>query len=66
VSSADIAAARLLLARLGVTPEQLLHGRHVPPSAVPTFAQYIPVVSATVSVGTGQAYSSYWNRISER
>lgn len=66
MSSADIEAARLLLARLGVTAEQLLQSQCVPRSTVPTFAQYIPVVSATVSVGTCQAYSSYWNRITER
>jgi len=29
---------------------------------VPTFAEYVPVVSATVTDGTRRAYGSYWNR----
>ena len=32
---------------------------------VPTFAEYVPVVSAAVSAGPGRAYGSYWNRIVE-
>ena len=32
---------------------------------VPTFAEYVPVVSAAVSAGTRRAYGSYWNRIVE-
>ena len=30
---------------------------------VPTFAEYVPVVSAAVSDGTRRAYGSYWNRV---
>ncbi len=30
---------------------------------VPTFAEYVPVVSAAVSAGTRRAYGSYWNRV---
>src|SRR5205823_3779440 len=30
---------------------------------VPTFAEYVPVVSAAVTAGTRRAYGSYWNRI---
>ena len=33
-------------------------------ATVPTFAEYVPVVSATVSAGTRRAYGSYWNRSS--
>jgi hypothetical protein len=33
---------------------------------VPTFAEYVPVVSAAVSAGTRRAYGSYWNRIVEQ
>lgn len=33
---------------------------------MPTFAEYIPVVSAAVGVGTHRVYGSYWNRILER
>jgi len=32
---------------------------------VPTFAEYVPVVSAAVSAGTRRAYGSYWNRVLE-
>lgn len=32
---------------------------------VPTFAEYIPVVSAAVTAGTRRAYGSYWNRVLE-
>src|SRR6266576_5332571 len=34
-------------------------------AVVPTFAEYVPVVSAAVSAGTRRAYGSYWNRIVE-
>ena len=30
---------------------------------VPTFADYVPVVSAAVTDGTRKAYGSYWNRV---
>ena len=33
---------------------------------MPTFAEYVPVVSATVSDGTRKAYGSYWNRVTEQ
>ena len=33
---------------------------------MPTFAEYVPVVSATVSDGTRKAYGSYWNRVVEQ
>jgi site-specific recombinase XerD len=33
--------------------------------AVPTFAEYVPVVSAAVTAGTRRAYGSYWNRVIE-
>jgi hypothetical protein len=32
---------------------------------VPTFAEYLPVVSASVTDGTRRAYSTYWNRVVE-
>jgi hypothetical protein len=36
-----------------------------PCKQVPTFAEYIPVVSAAVSTGTRRAYGSYWDRVVE-
>lgn len=59
---AEFEAARVLLARLGITPGDLLHAAPSP-RFVPTFADYVPVVSAAVSVGTRRVYGSYWNRI---
>jgi site-specific recombinase XerD len=61
----DVEAARLLLQRLGVSPADLLAGPSQRPP-VPTFAEYIPIVSAAVSAGTRRVYSSYWNRILEQ
>ncbi|HWO65948.1 MAG TPA: site-specific integrase [Umezawaea sp.] len=61
-STADLDAARLLLARMGVSVEALLAagGQR---SEVPTFADYVPTVSGAVSAGTRRAYGSYWDRI---
>lgn len=64
-TAAHLDAARLLLARLDVSPADLLNV--VPDrSPVPTFAEYIPVVRAAVSSGTRRVYGSYWNRIAEQ
>lgn len=61
---AVVEAALVLLERMGLTPADLAA---VPPSCkpVPTFAEYVPVVSAAVSAGTRRAYGSYWNRVIE-
>ena len=59
-----MAAALVLLERMGLSPADLTA---VPPprKSVPTFAAYVPVVSAAVSAGTRRAYGSYWNRVVE-
>jgi hypothetical protein len=62
---AELAAARLLLARPGLSPSDLLKDVPTRPPA-PTFAEYVPVVSAAVSDGTRRLYGSYWNRIVEQ
>ena len=63
-SVADLDAAWLLLSRLGVSPADLLAAS--PDRApAPTFAEYIPVVSAAVADGARRVYGSYWNRILE-
>jgi integrase/recombinase XerC len=62
--STELEAARLLLARLGITPEQLLNGPTGRPP-VPTFAEYIDQVSQTVTSGTRRVYGTYWRRIRE-
>ena len=61
-TDAEIEAARLLLSKLGVSAADLLAAAEPRPQA-PTFAEYVPVVSAAVSAGTRRVYSSYWNRI---
>lgn len=61
-SCADLEAARLLLARLGVSLADLLAAAPSPAPA-PRFDEYIPVVSAAVSDGTRRLYRTYWNRI---
>jgi hypothetical protein len=62
---AVIEAALVLLERMGLSPADLavVPQRRKP---VPTFAEYVPVVSAAVSAGTRRAYGSYWNRIVEQ
>src|SRR5690349_3980521 len=52
-----VAAARLLLARLGLTATDLLD-TDAPASTVPTFAEYVPVVAASVNTGTRRVYGS--------
>ncbi|GLZ28233.1 hypothetical protein Lesp02_04230 [Lentzea sp. NBRC 105346] len=59
--SADLAAARLVLARLGVSPEDLLAAPALRASA-PTFDVYVPAVSEAVSDSTRRAYAPYWSR----
>jgi hypothetical protein len=61
-TAAELEAARLLLARMGILPAELVHAAASRPPA-PTFAEYIPIVSAAVSAGTRRVYGSYWNRI---
>ncbi len=63
-TSAEAAAARLLLARMGLTVDDLLASPNTGPP-VPTFAEYIPIVSAAVTDGTRRVYGSYWHRIEE-
>jgi integrase len=60
-----VAAARLLLDRMGLSPADLVAADGGRPAA-PTFAQYVPVVAAAVTDGTRRAYRSYWNRLVEQ
>jgi integrase/recombinase XerC len=59
---AVVEAALVLLERMGLTPADLAA---IPQTRkpMPTFADYVPVVSAAVSAGTRRAYGSYWNRV---
>jgi hypothetical protein len=60
-TAADLDAARLLLARMGLSAQDLLASPERP--SVPTFAEYIPIVAAAVGDGTRRVYGSYWTRI---
>ena len=62
---AVVDAALLLLERMGLTPADLLATPTATPPA-PTFAEYIPVVSALVSDACRKAYGSYWNRVTDQ
>lgn len=64
-ASSDLDAARLLLARLGVSPEELTAKEPTAPSLSPTFEEYIPHVAQAVSEGTRRAYSPYWQKIQD-
>ena len=61
---AAVEAALALLERMGLSPADLTAVPRNRP-AVPTFAEYVPVMSAAVTDGTRRAYSSYWNRVVE-
>lgn len=50
---------------MGLSPHDLTAAaRRRPP--VPTFADYVPVVSAAVADGTRRGYGTYWNRITQQ
>jgi integrase/recombinase XerC len=57
-------AALVVLKSMGLTLEDLADPGQRPD--VPTFADYVPVVSAAVTDGTRKAYGSYRNRVVEQ
>ncbi|MEV6610964.1 site-specific integrase [Kutzneria sp. NPDC051319] len=61
-SAAELNAAQIILAKLGISAQQLLAepADHKP---IPTFRTYIPIVSNAVGDGTRRVYGSYWNMI---
>jgi site-specific recombinase XerD len=63
-SQQAVVEAALLLERMGLSPADLTAVPQ-PRTPVPTFAEYVPVVSAAVTAGTRRAYGSYWNRVVE-
>ncbi|MFD9735686.1 tyrosine-type recombinase/integrase [Umezawaea sp. NPDC059074] len=62
MKESDLDAARLLLARLGISAEQLLEkpGKDRP---VPTIREYLEGVSEAVPPGTRRVYDTYWRRV---
>jgi site-specific recombinase XerD len=61
---AAVEAALVLLERMGLSLADLVAAPR-DRAVMPTFAEYVPVVSAAVTAGTRRAYGSYWNRIVE-
>jgi hypothetical protein len=59
---AELDAARLLLACMGISPADLLSGATARPPA-PTFAEHVPIVAKTVPDSSRRAYGSYWKKI---
>jgi integrase len=62
MTDADVEAARLVLASLGVSPEQLLAVGRVT-GLLPTIRDYLSQVQNAVPAGTRRAYGTYWQRI---
>jgi site-specific recombinase XerD len=62
----DIETARILLARIGVTPEQLLAAASPGQKNLPTFREYIAQLSDSVPASTRRAYATYWRRIVDK
>lgn len=65
VERAEIAAARLMLDKLGVSVADLL-ATPTEPTYVPTFAEFLPPVRKATSAGSMKTYGPYWNRLEER
>jgi len=61
-AAAELEAIRVLLARMGLTPEQLLTGA-ASRRPIPTFDEYIDRVSLAVTSGTRRVYTTYWGRV---
>jgi hypothetical protein len=57
---ARVAAARQLLAHLGVTLADL---QAEPRPSLPTLAEYLPRVVAAAGPGARRTYGTYWNRM---
>lgn len=62
MNHADVEAARILLQRLGVRPEDLVNNATTS-ITTPTFGDYVPRLRTAVPTGTSRAYASYWTRI---
>lgn len=58
-TSDTIAAARLLLTQMGLSPADLV----APTTNVPTFAEIVPAVRATLEAGTRRTYGTHLNRL---
>lgn len=61
-TSETIAAARLLLTQMGLSPADLV----APTAAVPTFAEIVPAVRATLEAGTRGTYGTHLNHLEQQ
>jgi integrase/recombinase XerC len=61
---AELDAAVLPLSRRGYPADDLLVAAPAPPAS-PTFAEYIPIVSAAVGASIRRVYGSYWKQIND-
>jgi integrase len=59
-----VEAALVVLKSMGLSLDDLTSAPR-DQAAVPTFAEYVPVVSGAVTAGTRRAYGTYWNRVVE-
>src|SRR5688572_13113569 len=62
-AAADLAAARAVLERLGVSPHDLVGENAISHAPVPTFAEFVPTVSQAVGESTRNLYRTYWDRV---
>ena len=63
--SPEVDAVRILLTKLGVSPQELVDAGTVT-TLVPTFAEYVPKVAEAASGGTRRVYRPYWRRLVEQ
>lgn len=63
MATPEVEAARILLERLGLTPEQLLE--QWTPRVVPTFGEYIPTLITSIPGSTLRVYGTYFDRLVE-
>ena len=63
---AAVDAALLVLKSMGLSLDDLLSAGSSSRPPVPTFAEYVPVVAATVTKGTLRAYRPYWRKTVEQ
>nr|WP_042178957.1 site-specific integrase [Kibdelosporangium sp. MJ126-NF4]CEL13542.1 hypothetical protein [Kibdelosporangium sp. MJ126-NF4]CTQ99227.1 hypothetical protein [Kibdelosporangium sp. MJ126-NF4] len=62
MTATDLEAVRLLLARLGISAEQLLD-TPTSPQRMPTIRDYVQHVSEAVPASTRRVYATYWRRV---
>jgi len=59
----EIAAALLLLEKMGLTVDDLALVKSADVVSAPTFAEFVPRLRTMVKPGTLKAYGSYWNKL---